>query len=304
MISVIFILSLICSCQNNNAVLNNNSWVKNTYENKQQDFKNPISKKWDTLKGYFNDDIKEDLILSSYNISKGEFYYKVLLQKESNYLVSKTDTINEEFSYLINEGKANIFIYDNSKGSYGIRISCCASTKEYEEYIYSYNNKSKVWVLETSFEYTRRPKISFDITYPKEKDIIYYEKQLDDLLKTTQTKFKEKNFDWIEKEINDLFLIGKITHNVSLNSKNINKFNDLAYFLEQTEKGDALAIYLLEKIIKEFPNRTVAYINLGDAYWGLGEKVKAKEAYKTYIDQMKTKGKESKIPEVVLERGK
>jgi hypothetical protein len=54
--------------------------------------------------------------------------------------------------------------------------------------------------------------------------------------------------------------------------------------------------------IKKIPNRTVAYYNLGDAYWALGEKEKAIKAYTTYIEQMCHKGLQEKIPEVVLER--
>ena len=58
----------------------------------------------------------------------------------------------------------------------------------------------------------------------------------------------------------------------------------------------------LEKIIKKFPNRTVAYYNLGDAYWALGEKEKAINAYTIYVEQMCHKGLQKKIPKVVLKR--
>ncbi|WP_378184182.1 hypothetical protein [Aquimarina sp. SS2-1] len=61
-------------------------------------------------------------------------------------------------------------------------------------------------------------------------------------------------------------------------------------------------VFLLEKIVEEVPDRTVAYINLGDAYWGLQEKEKTQKAYNIYVEQMKTKGKETKIPKRVLER--
>ena len=56
------------------------------------------------------------------------------------------------------------------------------------------------------------------------------------------------------------------------------------------------AVYILERIIKKFPNRTVAYYNLGDACWELGEKKKAISVYKTYIKQMIEKGKDKMIP--------
>lgn len=84
-------------------------------------------------------------------------------------------------------------------------------------------------------------------------------------------------------------------------SKNITHFNDIGYFLEQVnENKEASAV--LERVINANPNRTVAYINLGDAYWGLNMKLQAKQAYLTYIEQMKASGNEVKIPARVNDR--
>lgn len=83
----------------------------------------------------------------------------------------------------------------------------------------------------------------------------------------------------------------------------INLLNDVAYFMER--KGDYRnAILILEKIIEKYPNRIVAYINLGDAYWGNENQEKAKEAYRIYISKMKNKGLEHKIPQRVYDRVK
>jgi hypothetical protein len=81
---------------------------------------------------------------------------------------------------------------------------------------------------------------------------------------------------------------------------NISYTNDIAFFLEQSSHNDE-AIFLLEKIIEKFPNRTVAYLNLADAYNGINDKEKAKENYKKYINLMKQDKKENKIPQRVLE---
>jgi len=87
-----------------------------------------------------------------------------------------------------------------------------------------------------------------------------------------------------------------------LNQKNtITKSNDIAFFFDQAGYHKE-AIYLLEKILEKYPNRTVAHYNLADAYWALGEKKKAIASYKTYIEQMKTNGKEKRIPKVVKDR--
>lgn len=77
--------------------------------------------------------------------------------------------------------------------------------------------------------------------------------------------------------------------------------NDKAYYLEQAKYYQE-SILILSKVIEITPSRTVAYINLGDAYWGLKEYDKAKQAYRTYIAQMKANGKEAKIPDRILER--
>ncbi len=82
---------------------------------------------------------------------------------------------------------------------------------------------------------------------------------------------------------------------------NVHEVNNIAYYLEQSGQYSE-SVFLLERILKKFPNRTVAYINLGDAYWGLGKQKQAKEAYEKYIELMKTNGKESKIPQRVYER--
>lgn len=84
-------------------------------------------------------------------------------------------------------------------------------------------------------------------------------------------------------------------------SEDVEKYNNMAYFIQQSGANKESAC-LLEKIIEKFPDRTVAYLNLGDAYWGLGDKEKAIIAYHVYIDQMKQKGWEMRIPKVVLDR--
>ncbi|WP_405206389.1 tetratricopeptide repeat protein [Aquimarina sp. LLG6339-5] len=119
-------------------------------------------------------------------------------------------------------------------------------------------------------------------------------------LNLIKLNYKEKNKSNINL-FGDKFVINFFLDNISLTSENLTKYNDIAYYLEQSKAYEE-AIFLLEKIIKEFPDRTVAYINLGDAYWGMGEKEEAKKVYHTYMEQMKANGKESKVPKTVLER--
>lgn len=105
---------------------------------------------------------------------------------------------------------------------------------------------------------------------------------------------------------NSLFLSFDNTKNLNFiiedkSIKNIPYLNDIGYYLEQSG-AYVEAVALLEKIVKKSPSRTVAYVNLGDAYWELRDKLKAKKAYKTYVEQMKTANKKNKIPERVFNR--
>jgi len=87
----------------------------------------------------------------------------------------------------------------------------------------------------------------------------------------------------------------------TIDKKNVVNLNNIAYYLQKAGSNKE-AVYLLEKILKKYPTRTVAHYNLADAYWALGDKKKAVASYKTYIEQMKEKGKTKRIPKIVKER--
>ncbi len=88
-----------------------------------------------------------------------------------------------------------------------------------------------------------------------------------------------------------------------LSNSTINIFNDMGFFKEQG-KDYRSAILILKLIVERYPSRTVAYLNLADAYWGIDDKASAKESYQTYANLMKKEGKEKKIPSRVYERMK
>ncbi len=112
--------------------------------------------------------------------------------------------------------------------------------------------------------------------------------------------FYKDNPDEIEKKDLDI-RIKCYTDKYQINKETLIYYNDLAYYLEQSGNYEE-AVYLLEQIIAQFPDRVVAYINLGDAYWGIGNYKKAKEVYKIYVEQMKANNKENKIPKRVFKR--
>jgi tetratricopeptide (TPR) repeat protein len=114
---------------------------------------------------------------------------------------------------------------------------------------------------------------------------------------SSEVCLEKKKFSKIMKIYQTFFLI----KNNNVTTQTLSKYNNIAYYLQKAGANKE-AIFLLEKIVKKFPNRTVAYYNLGDAYWELGEKDKAIKAYTTYIEQMCNKGLQKKIPKEVLKR--
>jgi len=78
----------------------------------------------------------------------------------------------------------------------------------------------------------------------------------------------------------------------------IEAINDYGFFLEQAGKAKD-AIYVLNAVVILSPEREVAHLNLGDAYWKSGNKEKSKSEYLKYIEIMTKKGLKDKIPERV-----
>lgn len=62
------------------------------------------------------------------------------------------------------------------------------------------------------------------------------------------------------------------------------------------------SIELLVKIIQDHPGRTVAYLNLADSYWGIGDFKSAMLNYDVYAKMMSNAGKASRVPRRVGER--
>ncbi|WP_157650600.1 tetratricopeptide repeat protein [Burkholderia ubonensis] len=86
-----------------------------------------------------------------------------------------------------------------------------------------------------------------------------------------------------------------------VDSEDVEDVNNLAFYLTQYGRsGDAIPV--LQAVIKKFPARTVARLNLADAYWAGGDKELAIPQYREYRRQMNEKGMSAKIPQRVLKR--
>ncbi|WP_186105771.1 tetratricopeptide repeat protein [Burkholderia gladioli] len=89
----------------------------------------------------------------------------------------------------------------------------------------------------------------------------------------------------------------------SIDENNVEDINNLAFYLAKYKRsGDAVEI--LQSLVKRFPDRTVARLNLADAYWDVDAKDLAVPQYQEYNRQMNAKGLSAKIPPRSLDRVK
>ncbi len=117
-------------------------------------------------------------------------------------------------------------------------------------------------------------------------------------LKTLEKKCK-KMTDKFFSSLNKAYIEYYLQH-YPLSKKTVTSYNNAAYYMIKKEKFFT-AIFLLEKIVEKFPQRTVAYINLGDAYYSDYDK-RYKQAYAKYIALMEKHNKRSRIPKRVWKR--
>ncbi len=90
----------------------------------------------------------------------------------------------------------------------------------------------------------------------------------------------------------------KLQTEAVINSSTVTGLNNIAYYLEQAN-STAAAVLLLEKIIAVFPEREVAHLNLADAYTRQDRPEQAKAHYIRYLQQMRQRGLEHKVPQRV-----
>ncbi len=171
-------------------------------------------------------------------------------------------------------------------------------------FIDEYTELTKIWKITNAIEEMK------EIMHTPSSDTVFKElkaaTQQDIFLALFNEHYKEalqlykasKKKD-AAKLVHDFFMIRGGYDSIVLSKEYLTELNDLAFFLEQGGMYTR-AIPHLYQILKIAPNRTVAYLNMGDAYVGYGDTTKAQEFYDTYISQMKEKGMENKIPARLL----
>ena len=86
------------------------------------------------------------------------------------------------------------------------------------------------------------------------------------------------------------------------NSKLLTPISDCAFFLEQGDVALPEAASIFDAILRDYPKRTVTYLNLADALWKLEKFEKAKINYQTYVELLVAKNKNGIIPSYVYKR--
>jgi len=267
--------------------------------------------KTDSIWGYLNDDVNIDLIIIEsdencppniklqlfFNLGEGKFE----LQKDKNFVadgaiktpsfwIDNDHKIHVLYNYYKNK-KEYIYKYFESYNDWFLYYSISDDINDL-----CFQNVFRYWPLfETAAFGTEEGWISIVDDQVKDSTLRNFEKQYLFFL----NEYKSNSFNQINTfEINDF---NTILSFVGINNDNVQKINDLGFFLCEAGRYKE-AIYVLKNVANQFPERTVVYINLGDAFLMNGENECARQAYQKYIELMKASGKQAKIPQRVFKR--
>lgn len=273
------------------------------------------------ITGDLNSDNLTDTLIYSKPNDNNEVQFKITL---SSYMPQKPSVI--KFNYQLSEEHLSVSI--PMKGC--IRVFESGLTGESIKYYYYYqfNLEFQNWFLIKQIEYNSNissgnftnpiinieytngtngidgTKISIEQATKMSKDdrVQQFQIELNVMHDTLLYIYNSKSFNKIPKEYFDNIRIAELLENIEVTSENVEMFNNIAFVLGLSSKGLYNSILILKNVISVVPSRTVAYLNLADAYWEINEKALAKEAYKTYVNLMIKDGKEKKIPAQVYER--
>lgn len=275
----------------------------------------------DSVRGDFNGDKIEDYIEINDSKSNEKMVKIFLGTSDKKFVEAKSFTIDADNFSEVENPMENFFISEGNPGEIQIGASCCGNFKTTEIYTYKYLNDN--WfLLETNISTVNDdflPDISLtinDLSYSIDGKNVnnksVYDKEFNNLKGNVISKYHQYlstfKSGYKNKSLGKLTSIGfdevaEMLYFNPLSESNVNDYNDIAYYNSSTQKGDQSSILLLKKIVEKFPDRVVAYLNLGDSYWATDNKEYAKEAYNKYLELMKDQNKDlSKIPTRVEER--
>jgi len=180
---------------------------------------------------------------------------------------------------------------------------------EGETKYYRYIPQRKSWFLEKSdYDYPHFDQEDSVPTLERDSGSDDYDlsERIDGEIMPTFSKTPLKTLEQKSKKMTDKFAaslsiayIQYYLKHFPLSKKTVTYYNNVAYYIGKY--NNEIAIFLLKKIIDKFPQRTVAYINLGDAYFVYKDKQFLK-MYQIYVKLMKKHQKEARIPKRIFTR--
>ena len=264
-----------------------------------------------------SDILKDHIEVKKSNLNNSDSLNCKIEIKGNNLILTKD---NKKIIYrdlIINEMSVTTNFIKETDNKFSLVYELNASTtKIKEKYSFTYSAQGIVLIYKEVVKYGEEGfsgnRIYFNRFNIKDKS---YD-DLESLASTTEEEFSKSKptfnyFDFKNKQFGKVILDDSAENifikypdlrvaNILISK--VELANNLAYSLEQN--GDYIdSKYLLKNIIMQYPERLVAYLNLGDADWNLNNKQEAKKSYIFYISLMKSQNKDlSKIPQRVYER--
>ena len=197
-----------------------------------------------------------------------------------------------------------------------IGISWGPRQSQYDKHFFVFDKETKQWILRSisadwlsgeRYVDTRKWKISldkFDIEedgFSRDKFLPEYSagdwKKMASTLKELYTYSLNENLrnPLLEQDVKNMIK--------NIDIKNVQYANDCGYYLEQVGELEQ-ARTILEAVVEKFPDRMVAYMNIGDVYRKLDKQPEAQAAYAKYINKMKNRNLAHKIPGYIISYNK
>lgn len=259
------------------------------------------------IKQDFDGDKKIDILSYSLNSNGMKIEYTASSQrKKQNYFFEKPDECSSMQLYPL-EHSSRI----------AIDGSCSSRSGQIYLYVYQWRNDTNDWCLyqvaggEKADLPEGRPLPELSVDRPTACKKIGDINNIEFVSKDKIRKIIDQNLPkainaedrarLFNKYISQLTNIDTAEISNYIEAENVRDINDLAYYLTEVGRGYEAAI-ILEKIIKKFPDRIVALLNLADAYWQAGFHEQAQEMYSRYINKMSKLKKSNKIPPRAFER--
>lgn len=224
-------------------------------------------------------------ILDSYNIYKIMKYLTFLPSNDECYGNLK---ILADYLYSAHSYDEAEFIYENLPASPSVNLQLgnieWLHNKEYAIRYY------EDYLIEDTIPSEKRSRINARVLETKN--------QINNIMGCMEVIGKDCGMCWND---NVLIAIECLEWCRDVTIENVVEYNNLAYYLLEYGLVNE-SINLLNSVIKAFPNRKVAYINLGDAYWEADQNELAIKAYKKYVELMEASNKAQLIPNRIKER--